>query len=238
MKSWWSLESSENNFRGQNPLDWNDTCIIGNFLELKCLKWARMTHLNTSNTSYGQKKGQKSNWQFDSRPLKVMNHPYFLAWRCRVTYLWKDLDERYNLALNLISIGGLHTKLWAPKVTWVLVLGILRLPLGSPGTKWHLGAGPMAMHIVYYKGEGGGFPKFGLWWVLWIWGCSWFVLTSKMFQLCTNQLVVWFMQVCVSNWQLSLFLVPILKLQHAHVPPKCYKPMSMPQLLILPLFSP
>jgi hypothetical protein len=32
-----------------------------------------------------------------------------------------------------------------------------RLPLRSPGTKWHLGAGPMAMHIEYYKGEGGGF---------------------------------------------------------------------------------
>jgi hypothetical protein len=30
--------------------------------------------------------------------------------------------------------------------------------LESPGTKWHLGVGPMAMHIKYYKGEGGGFP--------------------------------------------------------------------------------
>jgi hypothetical protein len=35
-------------------------------------------------------------------------------------------------------------------------------------------------------------PKFGLWWVLWIWVCSWFVLAPKMFQQCTNQLVVWF----------------------------------------------
>jgi hypothetical protein len=31
--------------------------------------------------------------------------------------------------------------------------------LGSPGTKWHLGAGPMAKHKVYYKREGGGFPQ-------------------------------------------------------------------------------
>jgi hypothetical protein len=31
--------------------------------------------------------------------------------------------------------------------------------LGSPGTKWHLGAGFVARHRVYYKGEGGGFPQ-------------------------------------------------------------------------------
>jgi len=34
-----------------------------------------MNHLDTSNTSYGQKKGRKSNWQFDSQPLKVGNRP-------------------------------------------------------------------------------------------------------------------------------------------------------------------
>jgi hypothetical protein len=30
---------------------------------------------------------------------------------------------------------------------------------GSPETKWHLSAGPVAKHKVYYKGEGGGFPQ-------------------------------------------------------------------------------
>jgi hypothetical protein len=29
----------------------------------------------------------------------------------------------------------------------------------SLGTKWHLGAGLVAMHKVYYKGESGGFPQ-------------------------------------------------------------------------------
>jgi len=38
--------------------------------------------------------------------------------------------------LELISIGGLHTKLWAPKVVMgVLAMGISGLPLGSFGTK-------------------------------------------------------------------------------------------------------
>ncbi len=40
-------------------------------------------------------------------------------------------------------------------------MGISGLPLGSPRTKCHLDAGPVARHKVYYKGEGGGFPKFG-----------------------------------------------------------------------------
>jgi hypothetical protein len=71
--------------------------------------------------------------------------------------------ESYNFDLNFISIRGLHTKLWASKVARVPTLRISGLSLGSPGTKQHLGAGPVARHKIYYKGEGGGFPKFGLW---------------------------------------------------------------------------
>jgi hypothetical protein len=38
-------------------------------------------------------------------------------------------------------------------------VGILGLPFRSFGTKCHLDVGPVAMHRIYYKGEGGGFPK-------------------------------------------------------------------------------
>jgi len=38
-------------------------------------------------------------------------------------------------------------------------LRISGLPLGSPGTKCHLDVGLVKRHIVYYKGEGGGFPQ-------------------------------------------------------------------------------
>jgi hypothetical protein len=78
-------------------------------------------------------------------------------------------------------------------------------------------------------------PKFGSWWVQ---VCPWLVLAPKVFKLCINQLVVWFVQVRMSNWCLSLFLVPISELQHALLPPKCCEPGNMPQLLALPLFSP
>ncbi len=43
-------------------------------------------------------------------------------------------------------------------------------------------------------------PIFGLWWVLWICVCLWFVYAPKMLQLCINQLVVWFVQVNANNW--------------------------------------
>jgi hypothetical protein len=57
------------------------------------------------------------------------------------------------ITLDVISIKGLHAKLWAPKVTRVPTLGN-----GNFETKQHLGDGLMARHKVYYKGKGGGFP--------------------------------------------------------------------------------
>ncbi len=85
------------------------------------------------------------------------NCPDFLTCRWYAPNHWKALNEGYNFALDLISIGGLHTKLWAPKIKGIPTLGISRLPLGSPETKCHLDAGHVAKHKVYYKREGGGF---------------------------------------------------------------------------------
>ncbi len=155
----WILKSLESNYKGQNPLDWGVPYIIGKILELRCPKLARMTHVDIWNTSYGQKKGRESNWQLDSQPLKVRNRPDFLAFRWRATYRWRVLDKGYNFALNLISIGGLHTKLLGPKVVEVPTLGILGLPFGIPRTKSHLDVGLVERWKLYYKGEGGGFPQ-------------------------------------------------------------------------------
>jgi len=77
--------------------------------------------------------------------------------RWRATYRWKDFDEGYNFALNLISIEGLHTKLYGPKFVKVPTLGISGFPFGSPWTKCHLDVGFVERHKIYYKGEGGGF---------------------------------------------------------------------------------
>jgi hypothetical protein len=159
LKSQWTLEFLEGDYRGQKPMDWGVLYNIEKIMKLRCLKWARMTRLDTSNTSYGQKKGRESNWQFDSLPLKVGNRPNFLVCRWLATYRWKDIDEGYNFAFDVIPIRGLHTKLWGPKVAGVPTLGISRLPNGSPGTKCHLDVGLVERHKVYYKGEGDGFSQ-------------------------------------------------------------------------------
>jgi hypothetical protein len=70
-----------------------------------------MSHLDICNTSYGQKKGWESNWQFDSRPLKVGNRPNPSVLRESATHHWKVLKESYKFALDLIPIGGLSKKL-------------------------------------------------------------------------------------------------------------------------------
>jgi hypothetical protein len=169
-------------------------------LEFRCLKWAHMTHLDIWNTSYGPKKRWESNWQFDSRPLEVKNRPNFLMCRWHVTYYWKSLDKGYNFPSYLISIRGLHAKLWAPKVTRVPTMGILRLPLGSlrgQNAIWMLVSWSATEYTI--GGKVVVSPKFKPWWILWVRIYSWLILTPKMFQLWTNQLVVWFVQIHVSD---------------------------------------
>jgi hypothetical protein len=135
-------ESSERNCRGQISLSQRVLYIIGKFLKCRCPKWPCMSHLDICRTSYGQKKGRESNWQFDSRPLKVGNRPDLLGCRQRATYRWKFLDERYNFASDRIAIGGLQKKLCAFKVPGVLDGGISVLPRGSPGKEKPFGCRP------------------------------------------------------------------------------------------------
>jgi len=110
--------------------------------------------------------------------------------RWRATYRWKFFNEGYNFALDFISIRGLQTKLWAPKVAGVPTLAISGLSLGNLGTKCHLDVGLMEGHKVYYKGEGGGFSQVQAVVSLVNPSCSWFILTPKVFQLCINHLVL------------------------------------------------
>jgi hypothetical protein len=71
--------------------------------------------------NYGQKKGQKSNCQFDYEPPKVKNHPNLLACKWHATHLWKDFDKGYNFFLDLILIKGLYKMLWASTITGISI---------------------------------------------------------------------------------------------------------------------
>jgi hypothetical protein len=90
-------------------------------------------------------------------------------------------------------------KVMGPQSRESPTLGISRFPFGSPRTKCHLDVGLVERHKVYYKGNVVASPKSRSWWVLWARVCLWFILTPKVFKLCINQLVVWFVQFRVSD---------------------------------------
>jgi len=88
---------------------------------------------------------------------KSQESPQFPCVQVACDILLESFRWGLQLCCDLISIGGLHTKLWG--VTRIPTLAISRFPLGSPRTKSHLDVGLVERHIIYYKGEGGGFPQ-------------------------------------------------------------------------------
>ncbi len=108
-------EFSEFDSKAQNTSHWNVFGVIGKVLKRRYREWPRIGHFDICSPSYGQKKGQESNWQFDSRPLKVRNQP-LLDLRIESTIRpWKDLDEGYKFGLDLVTIKLCSRELWAPK---------------------------------------------------------------------------------------------------------------------------
>jgi hypothetical protein len=160
-----NFESSETpknlefEFRGQNTLHWGVLYTIEKVVKCRCPKWPCMIHLDICSTSYGQKKGRGSNWQFDSRPLKVGNQLNPSVCRWSATHCWKALNERYNFGWNLVPIRTRGEKLWTPKVPGVQIGTISGLHFGSPRKKSHLDVASAQSCREYYKGEGGGFPR-------------------------------------------------------------------------------
>jgi len=112
-------KTSELDCRSQNTSLWSVLYIIGKLSKCRCWKWPRMNHLDIYNTSYGKKKGRESNWQFDSRPLKVGNRLNPGVCRWSATHRWKALKESYKFAVDLIPIGGLSKEFWTHKVPGV-----------------------------------------------------------------------------------------------------------------------
>jgi hypothetical protein len=66
----------------------------------------------------------------------------------------------------------------------------------------------METRIVYYKGEGGGFPQVRAVMSLVCPGCPWLYLAPNVFQLCTNHLVLVLCRYVWVNKACHFFLVP------------------------------
>jgi hypothetical protein len=96
LKSSGTPACSELNKKAQTTSHWGVFKVIGKVLKRKYRKWPRIGHLDICSPGYGQEKGKESNWQFDSRPLKVGNRPHpDIRFEC-ATWRWKDLDKGYK----------------------------------------------------------------------------------------------------------------------------------------------
>jgi hypothetical protein len=122
--------------------------------------------------------------------IKSQESPWFtcvqVACHIPLERFWRGLQFYFRLHFN----WRFAQKLWAFKVARILILGqndilVQGLWLGIE-------------NII--KGKVVASPKFGPWWILWVRVCSWLVRAPKMFQPCTNQLVIWFVKVRVNNW--------------------------------------
>jgi hypothetical protein len=194
--------------------------IIENLLELKCLKWACIAHLDIWNTNYGQKKGRESNCQSDSRLEKVKNQLDLLGRRKHATYCWEVLNRNYNFDSNNISIRSLFAKLWGSKIAGVPIDAILGLPLGSLGREKPFGCRLCGQPQSILWG--------GRWWLPPSPGCGEFSVSmlpvvcpsTKGAPTMHQPLCVGCVQAHVSEWNLSTLPSPIPELQHAPLPLK------------------
>ncbi len=133
----WGLESfgtpecSELDSKAQNTSHWGVLGVIGKVLKRRYRKCPRIGHLDIYRPSYEQKKGRESNWQFDSRPLKVGNRPLPNIRIGSATWRWKALEESYNFSSDLVLIRLGIQEIWAPKVSG-LQLGQFRDNFWTP----------------------------------------------------------------------------------------------------------
>ncbi len=139
-------ENSEDDLKDQNTSHWGVLGVIGMVLKRKYRKCPRILDLDICSPSYGQKKGRESNWQFDSRPLKVGNRPTPDVRFGSAIRRWKDLDKGYNFGSDLVAIRGRGEELCPLKVPGVQ----------NRDTLCHLDVGVAERRRVYYREYGGG----------------------------------------------------------------------------------
>ncbi len=141
--------------------------------------------------------------------MRITRFPYVqVACQIPLERSWWRLQLCFRPHLNRRSTQSYVP----PNVVGVPIVRISKLPFGIPKTKWHLGAGPMARHKVFYNGEGGGSPKSKLWWLLWVHVCLWLICAPKCFDYALTNLLF---GLCRSIWVSELLvnlLIPITEL--------------------------
>jgi hypothetical protein len=182
----WTPKFSKSDFKGQNPLDWRVLYIIRKLLELRYLKWVHMTHLDTSNTSYDQKKGWVGIAQISLCAGGMWHTLGKLS--TKVTTLLQASSQSEVFTQSYVPPKLRESQLWEFRDSHLGVLGqnvIWVLVLWS-STKYSI------------RGKVVASPKSGPWWVLWVCVCQWLIRAPK----CYNYALaaIWFVEVHVCDW--------------------------------------
>jgi hypothetical protein len=184
------------------------------------------------------KEGPESNWQFDSRPLKVGNQLDSGACRWSATHCWK-LSRRVTTLVKTLSRSKFGARSYArPKSResklgqfWDSTLGVL-----GKRTIWMQVQQRAAENIIWRKVVAS--PEFGPWWVKWVQSSPWFVPTSKGCRMSFNQFVSWVLDVGPYNWvSLFLFLVYPGAFSMPLSPPLVLEAGSVPRVLEISQFE-
>jgi len=202
----WDLESSgtpecsELDKKAQNTLHWGVLDVIGKVLKRRYRKCPRIGHLDICHPSYGQKKGRESNWQFDSRSLKVGNQPLPKS-ELRVKYVVGKISTRATSLVQTslqsdLAVGSyeLPKSRDSTRDDFGTISG---LHFGSPRNLCHLDEAPTGHRRVYYREYGGGIllspgrgescgPK-----------CPWLVPTPK--GVPESDLTTWVVWLCADS---------------------------------------
>ncbi len=190
MGTWESSETPKTlklDCKGQNTSHWGVLNIIGKLWKCTCRKGAFMGHLDICSTSYVQKKGRESNWQFDSRPLKVGNRPDPGVCRGSATHRWKNHFSRAICLLQTSSQSEVWAKNYDLVKSWESKPGQFRdSTLGVPGQRaicvwvqWSNTENTIWGKVVAS-------PEFGPWWMKWIRVTRGLSQHQEWFRSCTN----------------------------------------------------
>jgi hypothetical protein len=85
------------------------------------------------------------------------------------------------------------TQIYEPPKLWEFQFWKFRdshLGVSGQNDIWMLVSWPSIENTI--RGKVVASPKSGPWWILWVCVCMWFIRAPKVFQLCTSQLVIWF----------------------------------------------
>jgi hypothetical protein len=150
--------TSELDYRGQNTSPWGVLYIIKKALKCRCengLAWAIRT--SVAQVMVERRAGSQTGSLTPDHKKSGINPTMMCVDSVKIR--WRNLEENYKIALDLIPIRGLNWELWAPKVPKVQTRTVLGLLLGSLENKSHLDVGSVEQRRKYYMGEGGGFPR-------------------------------------------------------------------------------